>query len=75
MLILTFQNPDVSCQLANMKCSIFLLEMYAKNKHSPCSVLMPLFDKLFQLKINMPQAQVDSLSKRALHSLVLDPLG
>lgn len=36
---------------------------------------MTLFDKLFQFKFNMPQVQVDSLSKRALHSLVLEPLG
>lgn len=49
--------------------------MYAKNKHSPCSVLMPLIDKLFQLKFNMPQVHMDSLSKRALHNLVLEPLG
>lgn len=37
MLNTDIKNPDVSCQLANMKCSIFLLEMYAKNKHSPGS--------------------------------------
>lgn len=47
-----------------MKRSILLLEIYAKNKHSPCSVLMPLIDKHFQLKFNMPQVHMESLSKR-----------
>lgn len=57
-------SKSVSCQLVNMKCSNFLLEIDAKNKHSPCSVLMSLIDKPFQLKFNMPQVHMDSLSIR-----------
>lgn len=56
-------------KLINMKHSIFLLQIDAKNKNSLCSELLSLIDKLFQLKFNMPHGYLYSLWKKTFQTI------